>query len=167
MHHCGGMEMFTRDGFNNCFTQSRKVKRCLGGWRRRELVTIFRNKGDVQGCNNYRGIMLISHSLKKEERVDDWQGKNTTDTMLALRMLKKHGKGQKGLHLVYAKVCSSIGGGVQGECGITPTSFLKLRISSEPTIVTDKIMDKIRCLHGLCDYTCRGAETVERWGCKE
>ncbi|MCJ8749608.1 hypothetical protein PDJAM_G00178240 [Pangasius djambal] len=29
-------------------------------WRRSVLVPIFKNKGDVQGCGNYRGIKLMS-----------------------------------------------------------------------------------------------------------
>ena len=33
------------------------------------LVTIFKNKGDVQNCTNYRGIKLMSHTMKLWERV--------------------------------------------------------------------------------------------------
>ncbi|KAJ8347031.1 hypothetical protein SKAU_G00284320 [Synaphobranchus kaupii] len=38
-------------------------------WRRSVLVPIFKNKGDVQSCSNYRGIKLISHSMKLWETV--------------------------------------------------------------------------------------------------
>ncbi|KAK3560019.1 hypothetical protein QTP86_033818 [Hemibagrus guttatus] len=38
-------------------------------WRRRVLVPIFKNKGDVQNCRNYRGIKLMSHTMKLWERV--------------------------------------------------------------------------------------------------
>ncbi|KAK3542928.1 hypothetical protein QTP70_007300 [Hemibagrus guttatus] len=38
-------------------------------WRRSVLVPIFRNKGDVQSCSNYRGIKLMSHTMKLWERV--------------------------------------------------------------------------------------------------
>ncbi|KAK3529130.1 hypothetical protein QTP70_016558 [Hemibagrus guttatus] len=38
-------------------------------WRRSVLVPIFKNKGDVQSCSNYRGIKLMSHTLKLWERV--------------------------------------------------------------------------------------------------
>jgi hypothetical protein len=33
-------------------------------WRRSILVPIFKNKGDVQSCTNYRGIKLMSHTIK-------------------------------------------------------------------------------------------------------
>ncbi|KAK3529795.1 hypothetical protein QTP86_004637 [Hemibagrus guttatus] len=33
------------------------------------LVPIFKNKGDVQSCSNYRGIKLMSHAMKVWERV--------------------------------------------------------------------------------------------------
>ncbi|KAK3548851.1 hypothetical protein QTP70_021031, partial [Hemibagrus guttatus] len=37
-------------------------------WRRSVLVPIFKNKGDVQSCSNYRGIKLMSHTMKLWER---------------------------------------------------------------------------------------------------
>jgi hypothetical protein len=33
-------------------------------WRQSILVSIFKNKGDVQSCTNYRGIKLMSHTMK-------------------------------------------------------------------------------------------------------
>ena len=33
-------------------------------WRDSILVPIFKNKDDVQSCINYRGIKLISHTMK-------------------------------------------------------------------------------------------------------
>ena len=38
-------------------------------WRRSILVPTFKNKGDVQSCTNYRGIKLMSHTMKLWERV--------------------------------------------------------------------------------------------------
>jgi hypothetical protein len=38
-------------------------------WRRSILVPIFKDKGDVQSCTNYRGIKLISHTMKLWERI--------------------------------------------------------------------------------------------------
>jgi hypothetical protein len=33
-------------------------------WRRSILVPIFKNKGVIQSCTNYRGIKLMSHTMK-------------------------------------------------------------------------------------------------------
>ena len=33
-------------------------------WRKSTLVPIFKQKGDVQACSNYRGIKLMCHTLK-------------------------------------------------------------------------------------------------------
>ncbi|XP_062866594.1 uncharacterized protein LOC134329279, partial [Trichomycterus rosablanca] len=87
-------------------------------WRRSVLVPIFKNKGDVQSCNNYRGIKLMSHTMKIWERVVEARlrqdvticeqqygfmpRKSTTDAIFALRMLmEKYREGQKELHCVF------------------------------------------------------------------
>ena len=33
-------------------------------WRRSVLILIYKNKGDAQCCGNYRGIKLMSHTMK-------------------------------------------------------------------------------------------------------
>ena len=33
-------------------------------WRKSILVPIFKYNGDVQECNNYRGIKLLTHTFK-------------------------------------------------------------------------------------------------------
>jgi hypothetical protein len=38
-------------------------------WRRSILVPIFKNKWDIQSCTNYRGIKLMSYTMKLWERV--------------------------------------------------------------------------------------------------
>jgi hypothetical protein len=38
-------------------------------WRRSILVPIFKNTGDVPSCTDYRGIKLISHTMKLWERI--------------------------------------------------------------------------------------------------
>ncbi|KAI5086583.1 butyrophilin-like protein 3 [Silurus meridionalis] len=87
-------------------------------WRRSVLVPIFKHKGDVQSCSNYRGIKLISHTMKLWERVVEARlreevticeqqygfmpRKSTTDALFALRMLmEKYREGQKELHCVF------------------------------------------------------------------
>ncbi|ONM55522.1 hypothetical protein ZEAMMB73_Zm00001d020743 [Zea mays] len=51
--------------FNTIF----RANRMPDEWRRSTLVPIFKNKGDVQSCTNYRGIKLMSHTMKLWERV--------------------------------------------------------------------------------------------------
>ena len=40
-------------------------------WRNSVVVPIYKEKGDVQDCNNYRGIKLMSHTMKTWERIID------------------------------------------------------------------------------------------------
>ena len=46
--------------FNKIF----KSNKMPDEWRRSILVPIFKNKGDIQSCTNYRGIKLMSHTMK-------------------------------------------------------------------------------------------------------
>ncbi|KAK3569374.1 hypothetical protein QTP86_026885, partial [Hemibagrus guttatus] len=87
-------------------------------WRRSVLVPIFKNKGDMQSCSNYRGIKLMSHTMKLWERVVEARlrkvveiceqqygfmpRKSTTDAIFALRILmEKYRDGQRELHCVF------------------------------------------------------------------
>ena len=80
-------------------------------WRRSVLIPIYKNKGDAQCCGNYRGIKLMSHTMKVWKRIIETRlrdrveiskqqygfmpGKGTIDAMFALRMLiEKHREGQ-------------------------------------------------------------------------
>jgi Reverse transcriptase (RNA-dependent DNA polymerase) len=51
--------------FNTIF-RSNKI---LDEWKRSILVSIFKNKRDIQSYTNYRGIKLMSHTIKLWERV--------------------------------------------------------------------------------------------------
>ena len=50
-------------------------------WRRSILVPIFKNKGDVQSCTNYRGIKLMSHTMKLWERVIEHRLRRVTSVI--------------------------------------------------------------------------------------
>ena len=51
------------DFLTRLFNKILEDKRMPEEWRS-VLVPFFKNKGDVQSCSNYRGIKLISHTMK-------------------------------------------------------------------------------------------------------
>ncbi|KAK3531996.1 hypothetical protein QTP86_002517, partial [Hemibagrus guttatus] len=102
----------------NLFNRVLESERMPEEWRRSVLVPIFKNKGDVQSCSNYRGIKLMSHTMKVWERVVEARlrkvveiceqqygfmpRKSTTDAIFALRIsMEKYRDGQKELHCVF------------------------------------------------------------------
>ena len=83
----------------------------------KKLRTFGWSLGKSIACSNYRGITLISHTMKLWERLVErrsrreltfsgqqygfMSGKSTTDALFALRVLmEKYREGQKGLHCV-------------------------------------------------------------------
>jgi hypothetical protein len=48
-------------------------------WRRRILVPIFKNNGDVQSCTNYLGIKLMSHTMKLGEMIIEHRLRGVTN----------------------------------------------------------------------------------------
>ena len=75
-------------------------------WRRSVLVPIYKNKGDIMECGSFRGIKLMSHTMKIWERIVDnrirsevvisqeqfgfMKGRSTEDAIFALRQLRIH-----------------------------------------------------------------------------
>ena len=87
-------------------------------WRDSVIIPIYKEKGDIQDCGNYRGIKLMSHTMKIWGRIIDRRlredttigdeqfgfmpGRGTTDAIFAMRQLmEKHREKQKGLHIVF------------------------------------------------------------------
>ncbi|XP_019259281.1 PREDICTED: uncharacterized protein LOC109237425 [Nicotiana attenuata] len=59
-----GLEWLTRL-FNVFF----KTKKMPEEWRWCKMIPLYKKKGDIQNCNNYRGIKLLSHTMKVLDRV--------------------------------------------------------------------------------------------------
>ena len=84
-------------------------------WRDSVIIPIYKEKGDIQDCGNYRGIKLVSHAMKiweiiidirlrEETTIVDEQfgfmpGRGTTDVIFAVRKLTEKHRGKKGLHI--------------------------------------------------------------------
>lgn len=59
-----GLEWLT-ELFNIIF----RTKEMPEEWRWSTMIPIYKNKGDIQNCNNYGGIKLLSHTMKVWEKV--------------------------------------------------------------------------------------------------
>ena len=59
-----GIEFLTR-----LFNRLLMGERMSEEWRRSVRIPIYKNKGDAQCCGNYRGIKLMSHTMKVWERI--------------------------------------------------------------------------------------------------
>ena len=89
-------------------------------WRKSILILIYKNKGDILNCGNYRGIKLMCHSMKLYETVhenrlrnivsiDEEQfgfvkGKSTTDAIFALRLLQERYREGQQTYTVYSLI---------------------------------------------------------------
>ena len=88
----------------NCIMNTEQMP---SAWRQSILIPIFKGKGDIQECKNYRGIKLLSHTFKIWERVVDRRmrqstnihesqfgimpGRSTTDAIFILKQtIEKH-----------------------------------------------------------------------------
>ena len=82
------------------------------------MIPIFKGKGDIQECKNYRGIKLLSHNFNIWERVVDRRirkctkiresqfgfmpDRSTTDAIFILKeTIEKHREGQKNIRVTF------------------------------------------------------------------
>ncbi|KAL5157576.1 Craniofacial development protein 2 [Glycine soja] len=107
-----GLEWLTK-----LFNEIMRSKRMPEKWRRSTLVPIYKNKGDIQNCANYRGIKLMSHTMKLWERVIERRlrketqvtenqfgfmpGRSTMEAIYLLRrVMEQYRMDQQDLHLI-------------------------------------------------------------------
>ena len=100
------------------FNRLLREEKILDEWRRSVLVSLYKGKGDIKECGNYRGIKLMSYTMKLWERIIEamirkevtiaeqqfgfMPGRSTTDTIFCLRMLlEKWTEGQKVVHCAF------------------------------------------------------------------
>nr|QIA97904.1 hypothetical protein AP_R.00g000040-v1.0.a3 [Amaranthus palmeri] len=87
-------------------------------WRSSTIIPLFKNKGDAQECGNYRGIKLLSHTMKLWERVIERKirqeavirenqfgfmpGRSTMEAIHVLRrLMEKYRDRKKDLHMIF------------------------------------------------------------------
>ena len=85
-------------------------------WKRSTVVPLYKGKGNVLECGNYRTIKLLEHEMKVMERVfkkrlrkmveirEQYRfvaGKGTIDAILILRQFPKYLENDKELYLVF------------------------------------------------------------------
>ena len=108
-------------------------------WRKSVLVPLYKDKGDIKECGNYRGIKLMSHTMKLWERIIEARirkevtiaeqqfgfmlGRSTTDAIFWLRMLlEKWTEGQKAVHCAFRPGESIRQGTQRGTVGMLAVS---------------------------------------------
>ena len=93
-------------------------KKMPESWRKSDLIPIYKGKGDVRSCGNYRSIKLLEHGMKIVERIfekrlrkvvdlDEMQmgfrpGRGTVDAIFIMRqMMEKYEIAGKKLYMVF------------------------------------------------------------------
>jgi len=106
------------DWLTKLFNVIFRTVRMPSEWRTSRIIPLYKDKGDVQECNNYQGIKLLSHTMKLWERVTEGRlrkevaisdnrfsfmlGRSTTEAIHLPQRLKEmcHDR-KKDLHMVF------------------------------------------------------------------
>ena len=66
------MEVLGEEGLKwlvELFNVNFRTAKMTREWRFSTIIPLCKNKGDIEDCNNYRSIKLLSHTMKLWERV--------------------------------------------------------------------------------------------------
>nr|GEW88231.1 retrovirus-related Pol polyprotein LINE-1 [Tanacetum cinerariifolium] len=106
---------------NNIFSSAKMHEE----WRLIKVIPISKNKGDAQVCSNYKGIKLLSHTMKlyervikrrlrKETRASENQfgfmlGRSITEAIYLLQnLMEKYRERRKDLHMAFSRSVKGI-----------------------------------------------------------
>jgi hypothetical protein len=136
-------------------------------WRRSILVSIFKNKGDVQSCTNYQGIKLMSHTMKFWERVIEHRlrratsvtqnqfgfmpGRSTMEAIFLLQhLMERYREQKKDLDMIFIDL--------EKAYGKVPRNVMwwALEKHKVPTKYITLIKDMYKDLVTTCVRTCGG-----------
>ncbi|XP_022040100.1 uncharacterized protein LOC110942633 [Helianthus annuus] len=69
-------------------------------WRSSVVVPLYKNKGDVQCCGSYRGIKLLSHTIKLWERIIETRIRRETQVSINQFGFMKGGSTTEAIHIL-------------------------------------------------------------------
>ncbi|KAJ8715501.1 hypothetical protein PYW07_009983 [Mythimna separata] len=145
-----GVDLLT-DLFNRILT----TKEMPNQWRLSLIIPVYKGKGSVQDCSNYRGIKIMCHTMKLFERIIDTRlrsectisecqydfraGNSTMDAVFALRTLSEaYRERRRALYMAFLDLQKAF------DCIPRQAIWWALRFKGVPEAYIDIIRDMYR-----------------------